>query len=219
MGRSIDDDQAGAILNAVVDSWINWVDTSPDYGVSEELIGRHLSKRRSEFFLASKCGCFVSPDGGTSGFGDHDFSRSNVRAGVEQSLRRMNTEHLDLVQFHATPSRETLEQNDSVAELVELRSEGKSALSGCRALCRTSGVRSTGAYLTYFRFPTRRWSVTTKRSSAPRRGPEPEPSSGAGSLSASRGPGRGHREVARQLPRGVPGPAGPLRGRQARRPP
>jgi aryl-alcohol dehydrogenase-like predicted oxidoreductase len=125
MGRPLDDEAAGALLNAVVDSGINFIDTSPDYGVSEELIGRHLSARRAEFFLASKCACAVSPDGSTTGFGQHDFSRSNVRAGVEQSLRRMRTDHLDVVQFHASPSRQTLEENDSVAELVELQREGK----------------------------------------------------------------------------------------------
>jgi aryl-alcohol dehydrogenase-like predicted oxidoreductase len=124
-GRSIDDEAAGALLNAVLDSGINYVDTSPDYGVSEELIGRHLSSRRGEFFLASKCACAVSPDGSTTGFGQHDFSRTNVRAGVEQSLRRMTTDYLDVVQFHASPSRETLDENDSVTELVELQREGK----------------------------------------------------------------------------------------------
>jgi aryl-alcohol dehydrogenase-like predicted oxidoreductase len=125
MGRPIDDETARVLLNAVVDSGINFIDTSPDYGVSEELIGRHLSARRGEFLLASKCACAVNPDGSTTGFGQHDFSRANVRAGVEQSLRRMATDHLDVVQFHASPSRETLEENDSVAELVELQEEGK----------------------------------------------------------------------------------------------
>lgn len=124
-GRNLDEAEAGAILNAVLDAGINWVDTSPDYGISEELIGRHLAARRDEFFLASKCACAVSPDGSPVGFGQHDFSRANVRAGVEQSLRRMKTDHLDLVQFHASPSRETLEENDSVAELLELQREGK----------------------------------------------------------------------------------------------
>jgi aryl-alcohol dehydrogenase-like predicted oxidoreductase len=121
----LDDATAGALLNQVIDSGITWVDTSPDYGVSEELIGRHLASRRDEFFLASKCGCAVSTDGSPAGFGQHHFDRATVRAGVEQSLRRMRTDHLDLVQFHASPSRETLEENDSVAELVALRDEGK----------------------------------------------------------------------------------------------
>jgi aryl-alcohol dehydrogenase-like predicted oxidoreductase len=125
LGRSIDDAAAGALLNRVVDSGINWIDTSPDYGISEALIGRHLTARREEFYLASKCGCAVSPDGGAVGFGGHDFSRRNIRAGVEQSLGRMATDHLDLVQFHASPTRQALEDNDSVAELVALRDEGK----------------------------------------------------------------------------------------------
>ena len=124
-GPDLDDTKAAAILNQVIDSGINWVDTSPDYGVSEELIGRHLSTRRDEFFLASKCACAVSADGSPVASGEHDFSRSNVRAGVEQSLRRMRTDHLDLVQFHTSPSRETLEDNDSVAELLALQGEGK----------------------------------------------------------------------------------------------
>lgn len=125
LGRKIDVSQAGAVLNAVVDGGINWIDTSPDYGLSEELIGQHLAGRRAEFYLASKCGCAVSPDGSPTGFGQHEFDRATVRAGVEQSLRRMKTDHLDLVQFHISPSRETLEENDSVAELVDLQSEGK----------------------------------------------------------------------------------------------
>lgn len=124
-GPELDDATAGALLNQVIDSGINWVDTSPDYGVSEELIGQHLAPRRDEFFLASKCGCAVSSDGSPAVFGEHHFDRSTVRAGVEQSLRRMRTDHLDLVQFHASPSRETLADNDSVAELVALRDEGK----------------------------------------------------------------------------------------------
>ena len=49
--------EASALLNAVLDSGINYIDTSPDYGYSEELIGRHIAHRRGEYFLASKCGC------------------------------------------------------------------------------------------------------------------------------------------------------------------
>jgi aryl-alcohol dehydrogenase-like predicted oxidoreductase len=123
-GREIDDATAGQILNQVVDSGIRLIDTSPDYGRSEELIGAHLSNRRDEFVLTSKCGCLVNPDGGTA-FGEHVFTRENVRAGVEQSLRRMRTDHLDAVQFHISPAWSTLQENDSVAELVTLRDEGK----------------------------------------------------------------------------------------------
>jgi aryl-alcohol dehydrogenase-like predicted oxidoreductase len=125
LGRPIDDGDAGALLNQVLDAGITLIDTSPDYGRSEELIGQHLARRRAEFTLASKCGCAVSETGGATGFGEHVFTRANVRAGVEQSLRRMRTDHVDIVQFHASPSRSTLEEQDSVAELEALRDEGK----------------------------------------------------------------------------------------------
>jgi aryl-alcohol dehydrogenase-like predicted oxidoreductase len=124
-GREIDDDAAGDLLNQVLDSGITLIDTSPDYGRSEELIGQSISSRRSEFALTSKCGCAVATDGAPTAFGEHTFTRENVRAGVEQSLRRMRTDHLDAVQFHASPTWSTLQQNDSVAELAALRDEGK----------------------------------------------------------------------------------------------
>jgi aryl-alcohol dehydrogenase-like predicted oxidoreductase len=125
-GREISDDDAGAVLNAVLDAGINFVDTSPDYGRSEELIGRFISGRRDEFFLASKCGCPVGEAAQAAGFPrEHIFTKENVRAAVEQSLQRMNADHLDVVQFHASPARTVLEDNDSVAELQKLRDEGK----------------------------------------------------------------------------------------------
>src|ERR1700690_3726897 len=94
-GPAIDDDSAGKVLNAVLDGGINLIDTSIDYGRSEELIGRYLSHRRDEYFLASKCGCLLGdpPAGATPPF-PHDYSRGNVRAGVEQSLRRLGTDGL-----------------------------------------------------------------------------------------------------------------------------
>jgi aryl-alcohol dehydrogenase-like predicted oxidoreductase len=125
-GRALDDAEIDRLLNGVLDAGINIIDTSPDYGDSEEHIGRCISGRRDEYFLASKCGCPVGQPAATGpGPREHIFTRDNVRAGVEQSLRRMRTDHLDLVQFHASPARATLEDNESVAELEALRDEGK----------------------------------------------------------------------------------------------
>jgi aryl-alcohol dehydrogenase-like predicted oxidoreductase len=119
-------DAVAGLLNGVLDAGINFIDTSPDYGVSEELIGQHISHRRNEFYLASKCGCPIDIPATSPGERPpHSFTRSNVRAGVERSLRRMKTDHLDLVQFHVSPTRATLEENDSVEELRELQREGK----------------------------------------------------------------------------------------------
>jgi aryl-alcohol dehydrogenase-like predicted oxidoreductase len=124
-GRRLDDDAVERLLHGVLDAGINLIDTSPDYGSSEEQIGRCLAGRRDEYFLASKCGCAVGEAAKGGGPGPHTFTRENVRAGVEQSLRRMRTDHLDLVQFHASPARSVLEEHDAVAELEALRDEGK----------------------------------------------------------------------------------------------
>ena len=118
--------ESSTLLNAVLDNGITYIDTSPDYGYSEQLIGEHISHRRDEFFLASKCGCPVeAPDTPHEQRKPHDFSRANIRAGVEQSLRLMKTDYLDVVQFHVSPARDVLEANDSVAELLKLKEEGK----------------------------------------------------------------------------------------------
>jgi len=130
-GPAISDDDAGRLLNEVLDSGITLIDTSIDYGRSEELIGRYLGHRRAEFFLASKCGCLLGPPppGARPPF-PHDYSAGNVRAGVEQSLRRLGTDHLDLVQVHMSPSRAQMEADDTIETLASLRDEGKTRFVG-----------------------------------------------------------------------------------------
>ena len=113
--RDITEEQAETILNRVLDSGINYIDTSIDYGLSEERIGRYISHRRAEYYLASKCGCLVgAPPAPRGQRGAHVFTRDNVVAGVEQSLARMKTDYLDVVQFHASPSRRTLEEHGAL---------------------------------------------------------------------------------------------------------
>jgi aryl-alcohol dehydrogenase-like predicted oxidoreductase len=124
-GRDVTDAQAEAILHAVLDAGINYLDTSIDYGLSEERIGRFIGGRRSEYYLATKCGCLVgappAPRGQSS---PHVFTRDNVLAGVEQSLARMRTDHLDVLQFHASPSRRTLEEHGALDTVLGLKRAG-----------------------------------------------------------------------------------------------
>ncbi|HEY6296926.1 MAG TPA: aldo/keto reductase, partial [Streptosporangiaceae bacterium] len=124
-GPEIADEDAGRLLNAVLDSGINLIDTSPDYGRSEELIGTWVGHRRDEFFLASKCGCPLELPADTPPPYPHDYRPGNVRADVEQSLRRLRTDRLDLVQVHMSPSQATLEENRTVETLKDLQAEGK----------------------------------------------------------------------------------------------
>jgi aryl-alcohol dehydrogenase-like predicted oxidoreductase len=124
-GPQITDEDAGRLLNAVLDSGINLIDTSPDYGRSEELIGTYLAHRRDEYFLASKCGCPVETPADAPPPYPHDYSKQNVRAAVERSLRRLRTDRIDLVQVHMSPSVATLEENGTIEVLKDLQAEGK----------------------------------------------------------------------------------------------
>jgi aryl-alcohol dehydrogenase-like predicted oxidoreductase len=120
-GPKLDDADAGRLLNAVLDEGINFIDTSIDYGRSEELIGKFISHRRSEYVLASKCGCIPG-----AGMGhEHLHTAENIRNGVEHSLRMLKTDHLDLVQFHRSLSREEFHAQGALAEALALRDEGK----------------------------------------------------------------------------------------------
>lgn len=125
-GRPITPEKAEQVLNGVLDQGINYIDTSIDYGTSEEFIGEFIAHRRDEYFLASKCGCLVgappAPPGQRS---PHVFTKENIVAGVDQSLRRMKTDHLDLVQLHISPSMETIREEDVLATLADLQSAGK----------------------------------------------------------------------------------------------
>jgi aryl-alcohol dehydrogenase-like predicted oxidoreductase len=125
-GPVVDDEVAGRLLNLVLDGGINIIDTSIDYGRSEELIGRYVSHRRNEFILATKCGCPLDdvPTETRTPI-PHDYREKNIRAGVEQSLRRLNTDRLDVVQVHGSPSREQMETDHTIATLLSLRDEGK----------------------------------------------------------------------------------------------
>jgi aryl-alcohol dehydrogenase-like predicted oxidoreductase len=134
-GPQISDQDAGRLLNAVLDGGINLIDTSPDYGRSEELIGTYLGHRRDEFFLASKCGCPIEFPTDAPPPYPHDYSPRNVRAALEQSLRRLRTDRLDLVQVHMSPGKATLEENHTVETIRDLQAEGKVRFIGM------SGIR------------------------------------------------------------------------------
>jgi aryl-alcohol dehydrogenase-like predicted oxidoreductase len=120
-GPQISDAAADKIINAVLDAGVNLIDTSIDYGRSEELIGRFIPHRRSEYILASKCGCVPGAPMGA----EHIHTAANIRAGVENSLRRMKTDYLDVVQFHRSLSRREFEEHGALETALALKREGK----------------------------------------------------------------------------------------------
>jgi aryl-alcohol dehydrogenase-like predicted oxidoreductase len=132
-GPEVSDDDAGRLLNIILDEGINFIDTSIDYGRSEELIGTFIGHRRSEYVLASKCGCV--PGAGMGG--EHVHTAQNIRAGVEHSLRTLKTDHLDLVQFHRSLSRDEFDADGALSETFALRDEGKVRFVGVSAVLPT----------------------------------------------------------------------------------
>ena len=108
------------LLNAIVDLGINYIDTSPAYGLSEERIGQAIAHRRREFVISTKVGETFEDDQST-----YDFSERAVRQSVHRSLRRLRTDVLDLVFIHASrDDRDVVQQTDVVPTLHALRDEG-----------------------------------------------------------------------------------------------
>ncbi len=123
-GRPVTGDQAEKILNAVLDAGINFVDTSNCYGTSEAFIGKYISHRRSEYILATKCGCRVERLNDTTDNTPHYFSRKNLVRCVHESLERMNTDHVDIMQLH-NPTIDECEAEEAVEALLDMREQGK----------------------------------------------------------------------------------------------
>jgi len=138
-GRPVTDEQADRLLNAVLDAGINFIDTAPDYGLAEERIGQFISSRRKKFFLATKCGCNPREVNGQLET-PHLWTRENLRRNIEESLRRMKTDHVDVLQLH-NPTPEEVERGDLLAELEAIRKEG---------LTRHFGISTTLPHLPEF---------------------------------------------------------------------
>ena len=145
-GLQCDEPTAQAILGRAAEGGIDFLDTSDAYplggnlatrGVTEEILGRWLRGRRDRFIVATKCFAPTGPapfDGGNS--------RKHILAAVEASLRRLQTDYIDLYQLHgydpATPIDETL------GALDDLVHQGKVRYIGCSNFLSYQLVRAVG---------------------------------------------------------------------------
>ena len=167
---------------------INFIDTANDYGRSEEYIGRYLSHRRDEYVLATKCGCTVVHRDDETDDTPHVWTRDNLFRGLHESLDRMKTDHVDVIQLH-NPSVEEAEKGDLVAGAAGDEGPGQGALDR-HLLDRPASRRptSTGASSTSSRSPTPRWSGSTRTASGRPPTRARASSSAAASPAASRAP-------------------------------
>jgi aryl-alcohol dehydrogenase-like predicted oxidoreductase len=112
------------LLNAALDAGLNVVDTAECYLDSEIAIGETIGARRKEYHLFTKCG-HVTPDGKR---GD-DWSKVGVTKSIERSLKRLNTEVIDLVLLHSC-SLEELKRGACIEGLAEAKKQGKTRYIG-----------------------------------------------------------------------------------------
>ena len=112
--KPMTEEENQAMVRRVVDSGITLIDTANDYGNSEEMIGLAIPDRYSEVTVSTKCGC--SPNG-------HFWTRDNLFRGLEESLERLQTDCIDIMQTHGGSVRE-FEENGAVDTLLEMREQG-----------------------------------------------------------------------------------------------
>jgi aryl-alcohol dehydrogenase-like predicted oxidoreductase len=121
-----DEATAGALLRGVLDAGVNYIDTAPAYGLSEERIGRALGPRTAEIVVSTKVG--EELEGGRSRY---DFSVETVRGSVRRSLARLGRTKLDVVFIHAPADDVAILRDTSVIEtLTALKRDGVIAAVG-----------------------------------------------------------------------------------------
>lgn len=125
-GNEVSASTAEAIVNRAIELGVNYFDSADSYyeGRSEEYLGRALLGRRHEVIVATKFGNRVGP-----GPNDSGASRHHIMRACEASLRRLQTDYIDLYQVH-TPDRDT-PQEETLAALDALVRQGKVRYIGC----------------------------------------------------------------------------------------
>ena len=104
------------LLGSALDAGLNVIDTAECYENSEELIGRALGARRAEVHLFTKCGH-------GAGWSRADWRPAALLSSIERSLRRLATDHVDLIQLHSC-SLAHLRRGDVIAALERARERG-----------------------------------------------------------------------------------------------
>jgi aryl-alcohol dehydrogenase-like predicted oxidoreductase len=125
-----DDDESIAALHRAFDSGINWVDTAAVYGLghSEEIVGQVVRERGEGVLVFTKCG--RNWYGGRERSPVNDLRPASIRFEMEQSLKRMARDHVDLYQIHWPDDSTGTPIEDSWRTMAELADEGKARWIG-----------------------------------------------------------------------------------------
>ncbi len=107
------------IIHAAVDHGINFFDTAPAYFASEEILGKALKGIRKNILIATKCGEWF--DGEKSVY---DYSYSETKKFIENSLRLLQTDYIDLLQIHSANTN-IIRAGETLAAMKDVQQEGK----------------------------------------------------------------------------------------------
>lgn len=118
----LDEMNAVYLLNEALDQGINYVDTSPEYPMSEYYIGKAIAGRREEYVLATKCGDNMSGIGPK-----YSFDRETIISNIDESLRLMKTDHVDVLQLHGVIPADFPDGKweETMEVMEEIRHQGK----------------------------------------------------------------------------------------------
>ncbi|MDP6788787.1 MAG: aldo/keto reductase [Rhodospirillales bacterium] len=115
--------EVAEILGGLLDRGINLIDTAASYRGSEEAIGATVGHRRDDYVLVSKCGQSFDDIEGAA------WTPAVIAPTVERSLRRLGTDHIDVVLLHSC-DLETLKRGEALGALVKARDAGKTRFVG-----------------------------------------------------------------------------------------
>ncbi len=117
-----DDNEVINILNCAGDCGINLIDTAPAYGNSEERLGKLLKKTHHSWIISTKVGEIFDPLTGQSSY---NFTSEFIQQSIENSLRQLQLEQLDIVLIHSNGEDETIIKHEGALEtLNHLKNKG-----------------------------------------------------------------------------------------------
>ena len=111
--------EAVRLLDMAVDLGINFFDTAPAYFKSEEILGKAFKQKRNSILIATKCGEWF--DGEHSVY---DYSAAETLKFIENSLRLLQTDHIDLLQIHSA-SADVVRSGETLSAMKKARQDGK----------------------------------------------------------------------------------------------
>ena len=132
------DQEALSLIHCAKNLGVNLIDTAPAYGNSEERLGVLLKDQRKDWIICSKVG-----EDFANGMSTHDFSKSHTMTSIERSLKRLQTDVIDIVLIHSDgKDLEIIHNSDVFETLAQLKKQGKIRAYGMSSKTVDGGIKA-----------------------------------------------------------------------------